>query len=224
MPANSTAEQLKNEFRLTLSKFAHEIRNPITLINSELQLMASSHPELSDYPQWDDLMDNLDYVKELLNEFSDYNNAEKISLQPVNPGDFLRSILSCEKTILDYLGIALETDISDSQQQFPMDRTKMRQALLNLLRNARESINCPDGKITVRLTNTKHGICISIEDNGCGMTKEQAKNIFTPFVTSKSTGTGLGLAITEQIIKAHGGHIEVISHPNQGSLFKIFLG
>lgn len=224
MQANTTAEQITNEFQLTLSKFAHEIRNPIALINSELQLLASSHPELAGYTQWDDLMDNLDYVKELLNEFSSYNNAGRLSLQPVNPGEFLRGILSCEKPVLDYLGISLKTDISDSPPQLPIDRIKMRQALLNLLRNARESISHADGQITVCLKNTDNYTCISIKDNGCGMTQEQLKNIFSPFVTSKSTGTGLGLAITEQIIKAHGGYINVTSCPDQGSTFEIILG
>ena len=222
--ADTTAEQLKNEFQLTLSKFAHEIRNPLALINSELQLMVSSHPELADYSQWDDLIDNLEYIKELLNEFSDYNNAGKLSLCTVNPGEFLISILSCEKTTLDYLGITLKTDISDNPKQLLLDRIKMRQALLNLLRNARESITHSNGQITVRLENTASGICISVEDNGCGMTQKQLNNIFSPFVTSKATGTGLGLAITEQIIKAHGGYIEADSRQGQGSVFKIFLG
>lgn len=224
MQSNATAEQLKKEFQLTLSKFAHEIRNPIALISSELQLMASSHPELMGYSQWDDLMGNLEYVKELLNELSDYNNAGKLSPIPVNPGKFLASVLSCEKSILDYLGITLETDIPLHCKTILIDQIKMRQALLNLLRNARESITCPHGKISVCLKNTEHGICISIKDNGCGITSEQQKTIFSPFVTYKSGGTGLGLAITRQIIEAHGGHIEVSSKPGQGSTFLVFLG
>lgn len=224
MQVNTTAEQLKNEFQITLSKFAHEIRNPLALINSELHLMASSHPELINDPQWEDLQDNLDYVKELLNEFSNYNNADKLSLHPVAPDEFLRNILSSEQATLDYLGIALDTDISDSTRSFPIDRLKMRQALLNLLRNATESITHTHGRIKVCLRNTGQGICISIEDNGCGMTQEQMNHIFSPFVTSKPTGTGLGLAITKQIIQAHGGHIEVTSQPDQGSVFKLFLG
>lgn len=224
MQADTTTEQLKKEFQLTLSKFAHEIRNPVALISSELQLMASSHPELMEYTQWDDLIDNLEYVKELLNELSEYNNAEKLSLTPVDPGKFLTDVLSCEKSILDYLGITLKTDIPLHCKPILIDRIKMRQALLNLIRNARESIERPHGKIYVRLKNTEHGICISIQDNGCGMTSEQLRNIFNPFVTYKSGGTGLGLAITRQIIEAHNGHIEAASTPCQGSTFQIFLG
>lgn len=224
MHADTAAEQLKAEFQFTLSKFAHEIRNPIALISSELQLMVSSHPELTKYSQWDDLMGNLEYVKELLNELSDYNNAGNLSLESVNPGEFLSDVISCEKSILEYLGITLKTDIPAHCKPVFIDRIKMRQALLNLLRNARESIQCPHGNISVRLTNTDQGICISINDNGCGMTQKQLENIFSPFVTYKSGGTGLGLAITRQIIEAHGGHIEANSTPGQGSTFLIFLG
>ena len=61
-------KQSEKDFRFLLSRLSHEIRNPVTLINSELQLMASSHPELCSYRQWDSLMDNLEYVKELLKD------------------------------------------------------------------------------------------------------------------------------------------------------------
>ena len=66
-------KQSEKDFRFLLSRLSHEIRNPVTLINSELQLMASSHPELCSYRQWDSLMDNLEYVKELLKELSDFS-------------------------------------------------------------------------------------------------------------------------------------------------------
>ena len=68
-------KQSEKDFRFLLSRLSHEIRNPVTLINSELQLMASSHPELCSYRQWDSLMDNLEYVKELLKELSDFSKT-----------------------------------------------------------------------------------------------------------------------------------------------------
>ena len=79
MQTESTAEQLKKEFQMTLSKLGHEIRNPIALIVSELQLMASSHPEICTWQGWDSLTDNLDYVRELLNQISDFSHAGTIS-------------------------------------------------------------------------------------------------------------------------------------------------
>lgn len=224
MQANTTAEQLQKEFHFTLSRFSHEIRNPIALINSELQLIAASHPEVTGYDCWDDITDNLEYIRELLNAFSDYNNAGKLTLTSTRIPDFLSTILSGVKPTLDYLGIALETDISNALPPVSLDRVKFRQALLNLLRNAGESISHPRGKILVRAYSVSDKICISIQDNGDGIEAEHLPDIFTPFVTTKSTGSGLGLAVTRQIIEAHGGQIEVESVLHQGTVFRIFLG
>lgn len=218
-----TTKQLKQEFNFTLSRLSHEIRNPIALISSELQLMASSHPELCSYRQWDSLMDNLDYIKELLNELSDFSHAAAVNPVSVNPQEFLNTVLSCEKNTLNYLGITLETQMEDIDSQIFLDRIKMRQVILNLIRNACEAINHPGGKITVTLQKTDSGICISIEDNGCGMTEDQISNIFQPFITYKTEGTGLGLAVTSAIITAHHGQIKVLSKPGQGTVFSVYL-
>ncbi|WP_373211928.1 PAS domain-containing sensor histidine kinase [Ruminococcus sp. 5_1_39BFAA] len=224
MQANTTAEQLQKEFQCTLSMFSHEIRNPIALISSELQMLASSHPEITAYDCWDDITDNLEYIRELLNDLSDYNNAGKLTLADTDLCGFLGTVLSSVKSTMNYLGIALETDISHSLPTLPIDRVKLRQALLNLLRNAQESISPPHGRILVQAFPVKNGACISIQDNGSGISAEQLPDIFTPFVTFKSTGNGLGLAVTRQIIQAHGGRIEVESALGQGSAFRIFLG
>ena len=65
---------------------------------------------------------------------------------------------------------------------------------------------------------------LEVQDNGCGMTPRQQEKIFSPFVTYKKNGTGLGLAITRQIIEAHNGTLTVMSSPDQGSTFTLFLG
>ena len=98
MQTENTAEQLKKEFQMTLSKLGHEIRNPIALIVSELQLMASSHPEICTWQGWDSLTDNLDYVRELLNQISDFSHAGTISPIPTNPTDFLRQVSPTKNT------------------------------------------------------------------------------------------------------------------------------
>lgn len=224
MKANATTEQLKKEFQLTLSKFSHEIRNPIALINSELQMMASIHPDITNYENWEDVMDNLEYVKELLNELSSYNNADRISPKSTDMKNYLDNILSSTRPTMDYLGISLEADIPPSLPVVEIDRIKIRQTLLNLLRNAQESISHPGGKITVCAKPFDKGLCISIMDNGCGISSGQEQEIFTPFVTFKPGGTGLGLAVAHQVVEAHNGHIEAESIPGQGSTFRVFLG
>ncbi len=224
MQANTMAANEQESIRLTLSKFSHEIRNPIALINSELQMLASSHPEITDSECWEDIMENMDYVKQLLNDFSSYNNAAKLTLSDTDLKNYLGAIVASVRPTMDYLGIKLETDISPALSTFPLDRVKMRQALLNLLRNSQEAISSPGGKILVQATEIGSQLCISISDNGCGIDPERLSDIFSPFVTTKPDGTGLGLAVTRQIIEAHGGSIDVSSIPGQGSRFCIFLG
>ena len=75
---DDTVSKLKNDFHYTLSKFSHEIRNPLTLISSELQMISSAHPEVEDYDHWNDVMDNLAYVTDLLDDLSVFNNAGRI--------------------------------------------------------------------------------------------------------------------------------------------------
>jgi signal transduction histidine kinase len=216
--------QRTNEFRLTLSRFTHEIRNPLALIDSELQLLASSHPEITQYPDWDIILNNLNYIKELLTDFSSYSNANRLNLCDTPLSDYLNDLIRCIRPSLDYLGIQLSVDISEQLPTIPIDRVKLRQAFLNLVQNARDAMSLTNGLLHIQCEELpQKRICLSISDNGQGMTPEQLSRIFTPFVTYKTDGTGLGLPIANEIITAHGGSLEVESSPGQGSTFRIFL-
>jgi len=221
---DTTVSKLKNDFHYTLSKFSHELRNPLTLINSGLQMIASAHPEVKEYEHWDDVMDNLDYVKELLDELSAFNNAGHVKRENIDTCSYLRTIFSSIKPTLDYLEITLETDIPDSLPSMALDRIRVRQMLLNLLKNAWEAVPVPGGKISFSAIPENSGIRIDIRDNGCGISKEQQATIFQPFFTTKESGTGLGLAVSKQIAQAHSGDITLESAPGQGTVFHIFLG
>ena len=133
MQENLTLEQQKKELQMTLSKFTHEIRNPVALIQSELQMLASAHPELNSYDGWYGIMENLEYIRELLNELSRYNNAEHLSPVQTDITLLLKSIIRSFRPALDYLGITLETDIPQTLPLLCLDQTKIHQALLNLL-------------------------------------------------------------------------------------------
>ena len=86
---------------MTLSKFTHEIRNPVALIQSELQMLASAHPELNSYDGWYGIMENLEYIRELLNELSRYNNAEHLSPVQTDITLLLKSIIRSFRPALD---------------------------------------------------------------------------------------------------------------------------
>lgn len=223
MQKKSTLEQQKKDLQMTLSKLTHEIRNPIALIQSELQMMETAHPEIIDFDGWYQVMENLEYIRTLLNELSQYNNANHLTLIQTDMTVFLNNITSSFKPALDYLGITLITDIPEKLPLLFLDQVKMRQAFLNLLRNAQESIHHSHGSITVSAFLIDGNVSVQISDNGCGMTECQMENIFTPFVTYKPEGTGLGLSVTRQIIQAHQGSLQVHSVPEEGSTFQVLL-
>lgn len=224
MHNDNTVDKLKEEFHYTLSKFSHEIRNPITLINSGLQMIASSHPEVQEYKQWEDVMDNLIYVRELLDELSAFNNATRITPKSTDTCAYLKTILSSVRPTLEYLEITLDSNIPDSLPVMMLDQVKIRQMLLNLLKNAWEAVPVPGGKITVSAYPSNSGIAIDIQDNGCGISPEQQAGIFQPFFTTKESGTGLGLPVVKQIVEAHNGSISLESSPDHGTIFHVFLG
>lgn len=219
---NNTLKE-PDESRLLLSRFSHEIRNPISLINSELQMIEETHPEVASYRYWNDIMDNLEYTKILLNNLSEYNNADRLMPRKTDFHRYLSSLISSIRPTCEYLGIALDIQIPDTLPAIFIDQVKLKQALLNLLRNASEAVSLPGGKISFHVVLQEGYIHISIKDNGCGIAGNQLDQIFQPFVTFKENGTGLGLAITRQIIQAHGGSIQVESTPGQGSEFHILL-
>ncbi len=224
MLENKTPEQLKQEFQFTLSKVSHEIRNPVTLINSYLQFIEKAHPEVEEFEYWDDIMDQMDFLKKLLEDLSFYNNSAKLRREPVHISPFLAKLTDRLKPAYAYLGIRLiyEDCIRDADVVLSLDTVKIQQALLNLMRNACEAIE-DAGEIHLLLKEDGPALCIQITDTGCGIDPEHLPTLFDPFITHKEYGSGLGLAIVRQVIRAHGGDITVSSCPGKGSTFTLTL-
>lgn len=129
MPNNEQLEQLKSETQLLISKISHEIRNPVALIQSTLDLMAIRHPEITQFDEWDDIMDSMDYLKGLLNDVSEFNNATRLHLQPTHMKEFLTATFRSLQPTLDYLFIHLVTELNLPETPLLIDPTKFRQAL-----------------------------------------------------------------------------------------------
>ena len=211
MKNNLILNKKQDEFHLILSRFSHEIRNPIALINSEIQMIEDTHPEVVSFDYWNDITANLEYTKELL------NNAHKLERKRTAFTAYLKEIISSIQPTYQYLGITLKTDISPSLPALFIDPVKLKQALLNLLRNAAEAISCADGKVKLCAFSSDQRVHIVITDNGCGIPESQLNEIF------KEGGTGLGLAITREIIQAHSGNIYAEIESDGETSFHIVL-
>jgi signal transduction histidine kinase len=105
-----------------------------------------------------------------------------------------------------------------------LDPEQMQKVILNLLLNAKEALNGPDGRISLETVAHPDGVEIAVADNGCGMAPEFLhRHLFRPFQTTKKNGTGIGMFHSKMIVEAHRGRFEVASEPGKGSKFRIFL-
>lgn len=216
---------LQNHAR-AISTISHELRNPLTLINSGLQIIESQHPEVVTFKFWDSTMHTVDFTKCLLNELTKLNNSRNLNIATVAPSAFLRQISLSFASSVERDTVSYDSRITPFLPPLPLDQTKVTEVLINLFRNAREAIgDKKDGHISMTVTDEEigdfHYILITISDNGCGISEENISSIFEPFKTFKPDGTGLGLAISKNIIEAHNATLSVASTVGEGSSFTI---
>lgn len=217
-------DEIDSYYNMTLKRINHEFGNAITLINSSLQIIESSHPEVHKFKYWNSAMEDVRHMVKLVSAISNYNNSKSIVIKQFNITDLLNNIVESFSINPLFSHISYNVHVNDNIPLIFGDDIKLRQVFINLLKNAAESIS-KKGIINVHLNmdSSKTNLLISVSDNGCGITDEQIKNIFSPMVSYKPNGTGLGLPIIKKIIEAHNGSISVQSTYGEGSTFTISL-
>lgn len=207
---------------LTIAKIAHEIRNPLTLINSSLQLIETMHPEVKDFQFWAQTLNDVEYLNQLLDELSLYSDNRRFFMSEVDLKEIFSSL---EESLRPYVMAEKKNFSVHLPSQLPSvfgNPVKLKQAFLNLLKNAFESTG-ENGCVSLSARKYLDQIIVRITDDGCGMTPEAVETLFVPFSSHKAGGTGLGMAITHKILTAHYGHIDVSSSPGRGTTFTITL-
>ena len=228
--------RLLESHRMEISSISHELRNPLTLVYSTLQIIEASHPEVIDFRHWKTMRQDIEYINVLLEELSSYNNGSRLHFASLDASSFLKTL------VLSFAASLADTDISFTSRIEPnlphicADSVKLREILLNLLGNARDAVHAmpvsTDYRPAISLCASleKHptpqaqsNLIITVTDNGCGIHPEDQNTIFEPFVTKKANGTGLGLAIAKRIAAAHKGTLTVSSDPGSFTTFQLTL-
>lgn len=207
---------------LELSKMFHEIKNPLTFINSSLQLIQEEHPEVLDFRFWSQTMEDIKNLRGLLDELSSFQKGAHLNKTLINLYDFTEDLIESTAAYLLETGTPLTLTCDILDLDFYADETKLRQAVVNLLKNAAES--SPTGSsISLCITADSHTLHLKVSDQGCGINPEDLQKIFEPFHTTKSFGTGLGLPIVKRIIDSHGGRLSIKSKEGAGTTVHIRL-
>ena len=196
----------------------HEIKNTITLINSSMQLLDNKCPPLMSEPYWDNIKHEITYLKNMILEISQVGNIDQLQKESLDLNSLLTDICRFMKDA--YPDLQWNLHLCKNLPYIYADNIKLRQAILNLLKNSAET---DSEYITITTETADSFVKITIADLGGGISKDYEDKIFQLFTTSKEHGTGLGLAITKQIIESHNGTIQLENHPNKGCTFIICL-
>ncbi len=194
-----------------VASIAHEIRNPLGIIQSSTELLASRNKSTMDTASLrilDAMMDELKRLGVLVNDFLDYARPRQLKTKEVNLLFCLTKVLTFLENKIQSSNIALEIDVPEKAILIGEDELLYR-AIYNVISNAIQAIeNKENPSLSIKIEHrAKKDICIIVCDNGGGFSEEVLKNALDPFFTTKEKGTGLGLPIVRSIVQAHGGEI-----------------
>ena len=203
---------------------AHEIRNPLTSIKGFTQLVKERvHDKDLDMYLSMNLVE-LERINEIVNEFMLIAKPKEVLiLKETNINTLLHNVIQFMEPQSNMKSIIIKpsfhsTIIADC------DSDKLKQVLINVLKNAIEATNDSASDVHVELQETKEQeFLIKIIDKGCGILEERQKKLFEPFYSTKEKGIGLGLLVCKRIIDIHHGRIEIESQVGIGTTVKIYL-
>ena len=202
----------------------HEVRNPLSSIGLNVDMLGDElhEPGSEGKRLLESIQQELERLESITEEYLRLARLPEPSLTPDDPTHLLRDAAEFVRREMDAAGVELRLDLAAQLPAVAMDEPQLRQALLNLLRNAREAM--PDGG-TAKLESTRYdgGVRIQVHDEGAGIEEEAREHVFALFYTTKERGTGLGLPLTQQIVVAHGGSIACKPRHPHGTTFEVWL-
>ncbi|MBB6672102.1 ATP-binding protein [Cohnella nanjingensis] len=218
----STEELLRNTEKLVFAgqvavSIAHEIRNPLTTVKGMLQLAGRETKPL----HYGMMMSELERMNLIVSEFMILGKPQAVRFREERCLPILQEVLGIFEIQATMNGIVIRRDFV---RDLPIrcDRNQIKQALLNLLKNAMEALPY-GGEIEIRLDEVDGCQRIRIADDGEGMTEEVLRRLGEPFHTTRPDGNGLGFMIVRRIVDAHRGRIAIRSEKGSGTAVEIFL-
>lgn len=195
----------EKQLRSSLFKITHEIKNPIAVCKSYLDMFDINNKDHVRYIGI--LKEEMDKILLLLQDFLSMNKI-KIEKEILDINFLLEDIVNQFEPILKDKNIKFIHNICEEEIFVEGDYNRLNQVFINIIKNSIEAIN-DNGTIKLNYEIDKN-FKIIIEDNGCGIKEDQIEKIKEPFYTTKKNGTGLGVSLSIEIIKAHNGDIDYI--------------
>jgi signal transduction histidine kinase len=215
-----------NELAELAGSLAHEIKNPLSVIRMNMDLLAEdladaeTPRERRARAKIDVVHDQCTRLENLLNDFLKFARVRSLDLAPGSLNEQLLSVLRLFDVQAREMRIRVLPHLDNELPSVLLDRETIRAALMNLVKNALEAM--PDGgALTVITRITRNGVALDLIDTGTGMDEQTALHMFDAFYSTKDGGSGLGLPTARKIIEAHGGRISVQSDVGCGTKFTL---
>ncbi len=234
-------------------RLAHEIKNPLTPIQlSAERLLSRLKPKLDDESadllqrMSNTIVNQVDTMKKMVNAFSEYARAPALKLQDVDMRDLIGEVVELYRN--NQFNTDVHVDLVDEKlpRKLHIDSDRIRQLLVNLIKNALEAtedaspgtkntntngdteeqgINPAAVSVSAKLEVTDNGkfYVISVSDNGPGIDEDLLPTLFEPYTSTKSKGSGLGLAIVKKIVEEHNGQVFAKNKKSGGAVISVYL-
>jgi PAS domain S-box-containing protein len=223
-PAREAERELKEANRRKdnfLAMLAHELRNPLAPIRNAAEVLKIAGPDPVRIEKARSMIDRqVAHMARLIDDLLDVSRISQgkilIRREPVDLAALVRSTAEDHRALLEGAGLALLLEVPDRPLWMDGDPTRLSQALGNLLQNAIKFTN-PEGRVTVRLTESGGAAELRVEDTGVGMDPEILARLFQPFSQADQTldrsrgGLGLGLSLVKGLVEMHGGSVQADS-------------
>ena len=226
-----TSERMAEIGQMT-SGLAHEIKNPLSTVGLNAQLLSEDieHLEIDEVEKGrltkrlDSLSREVERLRGILDDFLQFAGRMKLDKEQTNLCEVLSELEDFYHPQCDSENVVMRMELPSEPILAEVDQSLFKQAVLNLLINATQAMRgSEDKELIVRLETKNNEALIHVIDTGPGIEQERIDEIFHPYVSNKRGGTGLGLPTTMRIAQEHDGHITVESSLGNGSDFTVHI-
>jgi signal transduction histidine kinase/HAMP domain-containing protein len=221
---NASKARLARSERLALvgqmlAQITHEVRNPLNALSLNAELLGDEVSELdadgkTDAGELLEIIQNeIDRLTDVTGHYLQLARRPPAQLYPEDVIGIIRDVVRLLDLELESQKVTLTVD-ADGEAVCQVDGNQLRQALLNVIRNA---VEAGGRNLSLSVSSTETAVRIGLVDDGPGMTEQEAERAIDPFFSTKVSGTGLGLAITKQILDDHDGTLLIRSSPGEGA-------
>jgi signal transduction histidine kinase len=207
---------------------AHEIRNPLSTLTLNLQLLredldrpgAQTDPRT--LPRLDRLEEEARRLQQILDDFLKLAGKHEVRRRVQAVGPVLEDLAAFYEARLAKSGVQIRVSVAEGLPTVALDADRLKQALANLILNA-EAAMPEGGELMIAAEPARRAVRIHVTDTGMGIPKDELDKVFAPYYSTRPGGTGLGLPTVRRIVQEHDGTLEVHSEPGRGTRFTILL-